>query len=89
LLFTRYRRVDVVVALPIHETDGIVLIGKALVPVSFVIKNPPAKIVGHADVQGSPGAALQNVDVKVIFARHASILLGSDGECSANDHSEL
>src|SRR6266481_6663740 len=52
LLFTRDGFVNVVVARPIHETYGIVLIGKTLLPVHFVLKNTAAKIVGHADVEG-------------------------------------
>src|SRR5260370_22383245 len=72
LLFTRDRFVNVVVALPIHETYGIVLIGKTLLPVHFVLKDTAATIVGHAYVEGPPGAALQHVDVEAIFAQHAS-----------------
>src|ERR1700687_5653702 len=55
LLFARNRFVTVVVALPVHETYGIVLIGKTLVPVHFVLENTAVKIVGHADVEGPPG----------------------------------
>src|SRR5207245_9570861 len=72
LLFTRDGFVNVVIAFPIHETYGIVLIGKTLLPVHFVLKNTAAKIVGHADVEGPAGTALQHVDVEAIFAQHAS-----------------
>ena len=54
LLFTRDGFVNVVIAFPIHETYGIVLIGKTLLPVHFVLKNTAAKIVGHSDVEGPP-----------------------------------
>jgi hypothetical protein len=72
LLFARYRFVDVVIALRIDKANGIVLIGKAFVPVRFVLKNSPLKVVRQADVEGSPGAALQNVDVEAMFTHHAS-----------------
>jgi len=74
LLFTVDRLIDIVIALPIDKTDRIVLIGKAFVLVSFVLKNSQVEIVGHTDVEGTPGTALEDVDVEAIFAGHTSKL---------------
>ena len=74
LLFARDRFVDVIVALPIHETDRVVLVRKSFVVVRLVLEDAPVEIVGHADIEGSPGTALEDVDVIAMVVGHASKL---------------
>jgi hypothetical protein len=55
---------------PVDQADGVVIVTESFEFLSLVLKNPPVKIVGHADVERAAGAALHDVHVVVMFARH-------------------
>jgi hypothetical protein len=74
LLFAIDRLIDLIEALPIDKPRRVVIISESLSPMRFVLKNTPVQIVSHPNIEGPPGAALQDVNEKVILARHASTI---------------
>jgi hypothetical protein len=80
LLPTRDRFVHVVVALPLHETDGVVLIGEALRSVVLVIKNTAMETVDHSNLDSAPRAALaectRRSDIREACVKRLTWLVG-------------